>query len=468
MTFIGRSFELKELNDLYQAQDAKLVVIYGRRRVGKSMLIEQFMADKPHLHFEGLEGVPTAKQIKRVQQELIKSIHIPLLKSVNFRNWDVLFDYLTEYFSTQKHKQVFFLDEFQWLAAGRTKLVSLIKSYWDKYWSKQNVMLILCGSVSSYMTKRVIKSKALYGRINWELCLEPFTPNEVLQLLDGKHSKHEVLLYSMILGGIPKYLTEVNPNQSLEQNLNRLFFTRNGLFVNEYEKIFYSQFFEYKTYETIARKLLEGALSLEEIAYKTKISSGGGLKRYLENLEKAAFISSYIPYSKNLKSKLKKYRLTDEYLRFYFKYVRPNLRLISGNIKRDLFSQMIKPVWQPWLGFAFENFCIKNAIYLAELMGFGDQVIQWGPLYQRSDKRFQIDLVYVRLDKVITVCELKYQDKLIDTSIINEVDRKCRLLTVPQGHTIEKALISKLGPNASLKALNYFHHIITAENFFEN
>lgn len=467
MVFVGRGNELNEFNALYKAPGAKLVVVYGRRRVGKSTLIEQFMSDKPHLHFDGLEKVRTKGQIEQFTLDLARQINEPLLKNVRFDDWTTVFDYLTDYLSKNKKKKtVILLDEFQWLAVGRSKLVSLIKSYWDRFWSKLNVVLVLCGSVSSFMIKRVIKSKALYGRINWELCLRPFSPNETLELLDGKRSKDEVMLYNIILGGIPKYLQEINPSRSFDQNINKLFFVENAMFANEYEKIFFSQFKEYKIYEKIALHLKEQPLTLDKISKKIKLPSGGGLKTYLNNLEKAEFISSYVPYNKNLNSKLIKYKLTDEYLRFYFKYIQPNLKLINENRTRNLFGQLVKPQWHSWLGFAFENFCLKNAYYLSELMGFADQVINWGPYFKREEQGFQIDLIYVRQDKVITICEMRYHDKPISVDIVREMNRKCELIEIPPGHTLERALISRHGPDEPLKTLGYFHHSIVVEDFF--
>ncbi len=466
MKFIGRINELQELERLYRLPDGQCVVIYGRRRIGKSTLIEKFVAHKAHISIEGLEGEQTKEQIKQVTHQIFQQLNEPLAKQLSFTDWNSLFDYLTRYFEQQKRKIIFSMDEFQWLAANRSKLVSLIKLYWDKHWKKQNVMLILCGSISSYMVKRVIHSKALYGRVNWELCLSPLAPNEIYQLLDGKRSRDEALLYALILGGIPKYLQEIDPNKSFDQNMNRLFFIKNGLFVKEYDRVFFSQFKEYKTYEAIVLALQNGVYSLEEISKYVNISSGGGLKIYLKNLEQTSFISSYIPYNKGLNSKLIKYKLTDEYLRFYFKYVEPNLKLISQNNTRNLFSEIIKSSWSSWLGFAFENFCLKNALYMANLMGFSDQVLHFGPLFHKTDQKFQIDLVFVRQDKVITVCELKYHSEPISTAIVPEIERKCKLISVPHGYTIEKALISRFGMDKALSALNYFHHAISVDDFF--
>ncbi|OGT63551.1 MAG: hypothetical protein A3J38_01170 [Gammaproteobacteria bacterium RIFCSPHIGHO2_12_FULL_45_9] len=466
MKFVGRTAELHHLNALYTAEDAKLIVLYGRRRIGKSRLIEQFIQGKKYLRFEGLENMRTKAQLAQFTEDLGAQLNDPVLKHTTFTSWTPILDYLTRFFTQNTEKYVVFLDEFQWLAANQRQLVSLLKKYWDLYWSKQQVMLILCGSVSSYMVRRVISSKALYGRIHWELCLQPLTPQETCQLLHNKRSPDEVLKYACILGGIPKYLNEIDPQKSFSQNMNNLFFKQTSILAHDYGRIFYSQFKEYKTYENIVLFLKDHPKSLEEISQHLKIISGGGVKSYLENLEKALFITSYIPYNKGETSKLKKYKLTDEYLRFYFKYVAPHLKLINTNYTRDLFSQLVEPLWDAWFGFAFENFCMKNALFLAERMGFGDRVIQWGPYFHRGDTDFQIDLIYVRNDHVITVCEIKYHLHPISISIVHEVERKCNLLSPPPGYTLEKALISRFGPDDALRQLNYFHHTLQGSDFF--
>lgn len=467
MKFVGRKQELHDLTELYKAKESKLAVLYGRRRIGKSSLISHFMHDKKHLHFEGLEHGRTKAQLAQFVFDLSKQVNDELLKQVKVDTWEPIFDYLTKLFSQTKDKYILFLDEFQWLAANQSKLISILKKYWDQYWSKQNVLLILCGSVCSYMTKRVISSKALYGRIHWELCLQPLNTIESYQILDGKRNIDEIFKYLQILGGIPKYLKEINPHKSFDQNINNLLFTANGILVNDYSKIFYSQFKEYRTYENIVRYLKDQPKTLDEIAAKLKISSGGGLKAYLENLEKASFLTSYVPYNKKQNSKLRKYKLTDEYLRFYFKYVEPHLKLITTNRTRNLFGQLVKPVWNSWLGFAFENYCLKNAMYIAKIIGIEDHVVQWGPYFQRDDEGFQIDLIYLRDDRVITLCEIKYSEKEVPISVVHEVKKKCALIDIPRGYTLETALISRFGPEKSLRELGYFHHYVEEADFLK-
>lgn len=465
--FIGRTQELTQLKRLYDAKTSKLVVIYGRRRIGKSTLIEHFMASKDHLHFEGLEGGSTKDQLTQFLYDLSEQVGDPLLKEVKPTSWLPVLDYLTKLFARKKSKTIIFMDEFQWLSVNQNKLVSLIKKVWDIHWSKQNVMLILCGSVCSFMTARVISSKALYGRIHWECCLPPLDAIDAYALLRKKRNPDEVMLYLLTIGGIPKYLNEVALNRSFDQNINALLFTEGGSLVNDYEKVFYSQFREYQTYESIVRLLKNQPLTLAEIAEKLKQSSGGGLKSYLQNLEKASFITSFTPFDKLHDSKLKKYKLTDPYLRFYFKYIEPNRKLIAHNRSRALFTELVKPHWSAWLGYAFENYCLMNAMQLATVMGFESQVTHWGPYFRRGDEGFQIDLIYLRSDKVATLCEMKFHDAPVSVAVVQEVERKCKLLKLPQGVTLEKALISRCGPDAALRSLQYFDHAVEVVDLFK-
>ncbi len=465
--FVGREYHIAQLDKLYRSRSSHIAVIYGRRRIGKSSLVEQFAKSKALIKFEGIEGAHTPEQIRQVTNDLARQINDPILNSVHFSKWNDLFEYLTTYLSANRKKVVLFFDEVQWLAANQSLFISLLKKYWDNHWKQENVLLILCGSVSSYMMKRVIRSKALFGRIDLELCLEPLLPKDALQLIGSNRNRDEAFTYLLLLGGIPRYLEMIDSKRSLIQNINELAFTKAGFLTNEYEKIFYSQFREHKNYERIVKHLARGPANLEEISKHVKMPSGGGLKSYLENLEKSLFITAYTPYDRGATSKIKKYKLTDEYLRFYFKYIIPNIKLIQSNTRRNLFKTLVVDQWQSWLGFAFENFCLKNAEVIAETLGFLDHVTSFGPLISRGQKGFQVDLLYLRNDRTVTVCEMKFLDKPVSPSIIPEMEKKMALVKPPKGYTVEKALISRHGASKSLKISEYFEHSISVTDFFQ-
>ncbi len=471
--FVGRVKEKQQLIDTYKSSKSALVIIYGRRRIGKSILIHEFTQDKPALCFEALESAQTQEQIDHFTTQLKLQLTSPLFANLSFNRWEDAFNFITEYCKTQEQKLIISFDEFQWMAAGRTKLVTLIKFYWDNYWKQHNTMLILCGSIASYMVNRVIKSKALYGRSSLEIKLDELSSYESYQLLKKKRSWEETLQYLLILGGIPKYLEEINTNKSLPQNINDLFFKRNSIFRNELDKIFYAQFKAPQKYRKIVSLLSSGPMTLDAIATKLKASSGGSLKSYLDHLQLAGFIRAISPFGKKPNSKYKAYKLSDPYLIFYFKFIEPNLSSIEDNTSRNLFNLLVEKHWQSWLGIRFESFCATSNEYLATVMGFNDTVISAAPYFEKASGKsgnsqgFQIDLLYERADKTITLCEVKYHKQPLDATIIAEVERKCQKFKVPRGYTLEKAIISLYGVDQKTRDSGYFHHIVAGEDLFK-
>ncbi|MBI4925632.1 MAG: AAA family ATPase, partial [Bdellovibrio sp.] len=359
--FVGRQKELEELNRHYKQHSSQVIVIFGRRRIGKSTLVKRFIKGKQCLSFEGLENEKTPGQIRHFSNILKKQIPNILLQKVTFKTWEEIFDFLTEHFNNQHEKSVIFFDEFQWMAAGQSKLVALLKYYWDNHWINKNIMLILCGSIASFMVKKVIQSKALYGRVSGQIRLQKLSPAECALMLK-RRGKEEVIDYLIVLSGVPKYIEQVDQSQSFEQNISRLFFQKDAIFADEMEKIFYSHFREPQIYLKIANKLLSGPKTMEELSRSLKIRSGGGLRLYLKNLELAEFIRAHCPFEKKDTSKLIKFRIADEFLHFYMRYVSPNRNLINNTGATQIFKNEISRKWLPWLGYAFENFCLNQAI----------------------------------------------------------------------------------------------------------
>lgn len=465
--FIGRKYELQQLEGKYSSSKSELAVIYGRRRIGKSSLVEKFAENKDFFFkFEGIEGENTKGQIDSFSNIMTKYIDDPFLGKIRFDSWHTVFDYLTGKLPDNKKqkKTILFFDEVQWMAVRRSKLISTIKYFWDNHWKKMNVMLILCGSIASFMVKRIIHSKALYGRITLEMLLKGLLPNEAAQFFAGKRSSEEILKYLLVLGGVPRYLEEIDLNRSFNQNINTLCFSKNGLMVDEIDKIFYSQFKEAETYRKIVSLLKGKLLTFKEIADKTGIPSGGTLKNSLALLINAELVDFYISVDKGWNTKFKKYRLGDEFLVFYFKYMEPNIRLIKTGGQTRLFEKVSAESLSVWLGFAFERFCLKYAGYLARVMGFGEEMLLASPYFRRGDPGFQVDLVYKRVDKVISAFEIKYSNEKISTKIIPEMEKKCAALEIPRGYTLEKGLISVYGPDEALRDSCYFNHYITVED----
>jgi AAA+ ATPase superfamily predicted ATPase len=465
--FVGRKSELKILDEAYQSGKSELVVIYGRRRIGKSSLVNVFSKNKRHFYsFEAIEGASTQVQIRHFSAQLKKQYDDPILENVHFNSWENVFSYITDRIINKKAPKIIFFDELPWMAAGRSRLVSLLKFYWDNHWKEKRIMLILCGSVASFMVKKVIRSKALYGRITLEMLLKGLRAEDAYALIGSKRNKEEALKYLLVFGGVPKYLEAINPHRSFNHNINRLCFSPSSTMIHEVSRIFYSQFRETRSYLKILNLLKGGIFTAKEISEKTGIPSGGGLKLYLDNLVQAEIIKPLIPFDKGPQTKFKKFSLTDEFLIFYFKYLKPNERVISESDSNRLFETLTRRGFDSWLGFAFERFCLKNANLLAQIMEFDQDMLLAAPYFGRKDKQFQIDLLYKRADHTITVCEVKHQNSKIGTKVIPEMERKCALLKTPRGYAMEKALISLYGPDNALHDSHYFNYFVTLEDIF--
>lgn len=463
---IGRQKELILLKNNYLENKSSLIVCYGRRRIGKSYLLNNYTQPRPHFQFEGLESQTPQIQIKLFAKKILDQFKITEVKLNSIKTWDDALALLTKNIPKNK-KFVIFFDEFQWMTSGRSLLPALLKKYWDNDWKRKKIQLILCGSVSSYMIDKVIKSKALYGRIAIELKIGFLPIHEAIQFWGKNKSTNEILKYLLIFNGTPKYLDDVNKSLSFEQNLAEIFFNKNSGYFNELEKVFYSQFKEYKVYEKIVTLLAQGPLNLEAIAKSIQMKSGGGVKSYLTNLEKAQFIKSYHSNPSNQKSKIISYKLTDPFLKFYFYFVYPNKQLFESDLKAELLmTKIISKKIDIFLGLAFENFCLINALEIASLLNIESRVTSYGPLTIKG--RAQFDLVYFRDDQTISAVEIKYQNMEVPAKIILEMEKKIEILHqhYPQ-FSIHKILITQSLPSKKLVLSEYFDKIITAKELIK-
>jgi hypothetical protein len=350
------------------------------------------------------------------------------------------------------------------MAAGQSKLVNQIKLYWDLHWKKQGVVLILCGSVAHFMVKKVIRSKALYGRIDHELLVEQLTPHEIKKLIPKK-SDSEILKYLLVFGGIPKYYDVIDKSKSFEQNINNLCFTCGGFFTSEFEKVFYSQFKEHQTYKKIVVFLSIENLTLEEIAKKLKLSSGGSLKSYLDNLELTGFITRYQSINKS-GQKNQKYKLIDPFIRFYFAFMDKNKSIISSNKGRNLIHEIFKSNLKIWQGFAFEIFCFNNWRVLAKILDIENFIRKVGPIYS-VQLGVQVDLAFERTDNVFSLIEIKYYDKPVEISIVKEFSDRLQKLQLDKKFSIEKILISPFGATKSVIDSHFFDYVVDAQDIFK-
>ena len=477
MKFLGRKSELAILqkggvHNNYLRDGAIISVLYGRRRVGKTRLVEEAFKGTTTLTFEGVEGYTSEEQRKIFLTRLAQISGSAEYTLIDSSQWTNVLTALVEYVAKTYGKKpiTILFDEFQWMAAGQKKLVSALKYVWDLQFKKRtNVHLVLCGSVGSFLVRKVLRSRALYGRITNEINLQPLRVNEILDVFRPRRSIQEIVELYMAIGGIPQYLEYIDPKVSTRLNLERLCFSTNGPLVGEFERIFISHFGKIPHYQTIVKHLGErGHADRHELVSICSLDSGGTLSTYLEDLELAGFIERYASIDRPEKVRNNRYRLRDHYLAFFFRFIQPSIQKIRSTSTKARFSTFVpENRYAVWSGLAFENLCRFHHELIAKALGFQTVDYQCGSWYSSKGKsKTQIDLLFDRADKVLTLCELKFRSNKIGRSVIDEVEQKISHLGQLKKYTIERVLITASEPTNDLLREEYFHQIVGLSGLF--
>lgn len=475
--FIGRKAELKKLQDLASFDRACLVVMRGRRRIGKSRLIEEFANGKIFLPFSGLAPLPKIKaqdQRDTFARQLAKNFSLPPL---TFTDWDDAFAHLSERLIEDKPTIILF-DEISWMGSKDPTFIPKLKNWWDLTLQKQSkVILVLCGSVSSWISKNIINSTAFFGRITLNIELPELSLPESYQLLRSSGfsgSLYDVYKILSITGGVPWYLEQILPNQTADDNIKRLCFEKEGLLVKEFNKIFHDLFKKKsEPYKKIIDILAEGMRNLSEIRDALQYSRSGSLSNLLNNLVISGFVSEHFTWSIKTGSigRQKIYRLSDNYLRFYVKYIEVNLPKIESNAYQDL-SLVNLPGWDGVLGFQLESLLLKNRPILLKSLGLNPaDIVANNPYIQHATGRArgcQIDYLIQTHMNNLFVCEFKFKRREVNLEIIENMQEKINRLVTPKGYGICPVLFHLSGVTDSVQEKRYFYRIIDISDFLEH
>ncbi len=470
--FMGRLPELSFLSEIAQKEQASILVVYGRRRVGKTELIEQAYRSRQLIKFEGIYGKNQAEQIAHVLWQLSEYAENPLLAQLNFSRWVEVFKLINDYLP--ETPCTLYFEEVQWIANYEDDFISELKFAWDNYFRhKKGLVLILCGSAPSFMINHIIKSKSLYNRSQHELHLKEFTLQET-KLFLKKRSDREVIDAYLCVGGIPEYLNWVHQESSVFLGLCKNSFTPDSFFEKEYERIFISSLAENKHYREIIKFLATKKFSSRaEILKHLGITSSGSLSELLTDLELCGFIEKYTSYNLKDTSKLARYCITDAYLQFFYKFIKPVTKDIdNGKFIEHPSSAFKMDTYNKWLGFSFERFCRRNHKTIANLLGFSGVRYRSGAFFNRNadkvESGYQIDLVFDRDDRVTTLCEIKYLQTKVDTPVIAEFEKKLSLFPNKENKTLHKILITTEGATDALLGRGYFDRIILLPELFRD
>lgn len=472
MPFIGRDFEQERIREAESSGEASILIVYGRRRIGKTELIEHTLKNRNLVKLEGVEDGNKAAQMERVLYQLSKVLNDSHISRMQFNTWLELLDFIAD--KLQEGTWTLYFEELQWLAQYKNEFISDLKYVWDnRLRHNSKLLVVLCGSSPSFMINQVVNSKALYNRSSYEIYLQEFSLTETKEYL-SKRSFRELMDAYLTVGGIPEYLKRLKKYSSIRIGLCELSFKQQGYLSKEHERIFISSFSDNIHYREIIDFLSQVKFATRsDIEKHLGVGGGGKLSDVLKDLTLCGFIEKYSPYNTGVNSKLNRYCVSDNYLRFYFKYIKPIQEEIEqGDYNADPMRALNNESYQKWLGYSFERFCRKHHRLIAKIIGFSAVRYKSGVYFDRKSelkqKGFQIDLIFDRADNVLTICEIKYLQNAVGTEVISEFEQKLNTMPNRNNKTIEKVLITAQGATDGLRNRAYFDYIITLDDLITN
>lgn len=408
---IGRKKEIEDLKRAYDSEQSEFVAVYGRRRIGKTFLVNELFGGRFSFQHAGVEKAGKKEQLEYFRDSLLRYGHRNCPRLQNWRNAFFELENLLE--AQETDKKVVFLDEVPWMDTAKSGFLTALEHFWNG-WAclRKDVLLIICGSATSWVVNEVLSSRGgLYNRVTVPMAISPFTLSECEQYARWKGLSFDRLQIAecyMALGGVAYYWSLLSTGMSAAQNLDALFFARNAPLRNEFDRLFSSLFKRAGKYVEIVELLAEKAkgMTREELLAAMESPCGGEISRYLRELEECGFVIRC-----NLFGTIKKgaiYKVIDNLVLFH----RCFLKGRKGNDESFWTSSYEKPVVNTWRGHSFERLCfchlrqIKQALGIA---GIRSDVYSWRA---KSDAALpedaQIDMLIERADRTITICEMRY------------------------------------------------------------
>ena len=469
---IGRQEEQEMLRESWNKNGADMLAVTGRRRVGKTYLIRTFFAGGIHFELSGILNATIQQQLQNLEISMGRFGNKTLRKRVPAENWLQAFEQLSRQLDAlkSKHKLIVFIDELPWLDTHRSGFLPAFDWFWNSWAVKRNILVIICGSASSWMTSKIINNRGgLHNRVTKRMHLQPFnlTETEAYLKYNGVQlSRYQVLHLYMALGGIPHYLKEIRKGQSAAQNINRICFQKSGLLVNEFDNLYNALFVNARQHISIIQALAtkNKGLSRAEILAATKLADGGSFTKLLSELEQSDFISSYLPFDKIKKETI--YRVTDEYSLFYLKFMR-------GKKNINWLQLAATQTYKTWSGYAFENICMKHIVKIKQALGIASVYTEVSSIFYKGgakDKGAQIDMLIDRQDNVINACEAKFYDQPFTISKAYAADLRNKLDVFKEKTRTRKTLfltlITPYGIVQNQHSIGFVEQEVIADNLF--
>ncbi len=418
--FVDREKEMKFLKDKYSSQSAELIIIYGRRRVGKTELIKQSISGCPLKALYLLGELQKENQLASIYSNIAGiSLDDDFLKNSSLNTWQAFFDYLTRYID--KNGLVLVIDELPYIHKTNPNFISILQFFWDEKWKNMNLKLILCGSSISMMQKIALSySSPIYGRRTGQIDLQP------LKYLDFKNlfkdwNEEDILGAYAVLGGIPRYAEEFDRAKSLPENISKAFLEKDAFLYKEAKFLLMEELQDFANYFSILKAIASGKITFNEISNFSGVSANK-LFVYVSKLIELNIVRRDIPVtlSKEKSTRVGNYVLKDYFFRFWFRYIYPNSSLIEIG-KPDIVLDIIKRDFNNYLDTIFEDIS-GELLQNLSLNGKLPLFTKWGKWWRMDH---EIDLVATNeATGDILFCDCTWEDTETDKSIMEELLEK--------------------------------------------
>ncbi|MDR3305799.1 MAG: AAA family ATPase [Clostridiales Family XIII bacterium] len=454
---VGREREIKLLQKYHRSDQAELVAVYGRRRVGKTYLIRQAFGDDFFFYFTGVIDANKTEHLERFAKAIIAhGARTPETIETWMQAFDLLSDLIRS--SKSKKKKVIFFDEMPWLDNPKSGFLKAFDYFWNAFASaRSDILFIVCGSATSWITRKLFRNRGgLHNRVTGKIHLNPFTLHECEAFLKSKNvllNRYDIIESYMIFGGIPYYLGYFENNYSLAGNADNIIFAENAPLKEEFQELYASLFKKSEHYIEVVRALSRKmrGMTRDELIEATKHKNGGTLTKILEDLELSGFIRKYLAFPSKANGAL--YQLIDSFSLFYFSFMhgaRPtDIHYWTG--LRD------SPRLNAWRGYAFELVCFRHIEQIRSGLGIAGVLIgisSWRS--KHSVPGAQIDLVIERGDNVVDLCEIKFSKHPYAIDKAGEDDLRNKLSAFTQETKTHKsvhiAMITTYGVKQNIHA----------------
>lgn len=444
--FIGREREMATLNHLYQSDKFEFVVIYGRRRVGKTALINQFIQDKEAIYYMGVES--NSKQNLENFSKNIMEYKVNIQVDTSFLSFQAALEYVFQL--AEKERLVLAIDEYPYVARSSESFASTIQLLIDKYKDHSKLMLILCGSSMSYMEDHVLSYKApLYGRRTAQMKIQPFDFFDTCQYFCNFSDEDRALVYGMV-GGTPQYLLQMDDRLTIEENMKNTFLNPNSFLFEEPENLLKQEVREPALYNAIITAIATGSSRVAEIS--TKVGEQSSVcTNYLKNLMALGLIQKETPYGEKT-SRKSIYSINDNMFRFWYRFIPENNSIIVRGAT-NLAYKRIEPHLSDYMGKVFEEICKQ---YLWKLLLDGNCPIEfndlgrWWGTNPSTHNQEEIDIMGEQNKNTALFGECKWTNQKVDTGILETLLKRSQLFHYSK---IQLYLFAKTGFTEGCKAL---------------